>query len=326
MNTERQAGGDGRHPEVVTFGETMALMMPTGTKGIEYSTQFVKSFGGAESNVAIGIARLGHRSGWFGQLGKDPLGNTILKQIRGEGVDVSRARQTGEAPTGLIIREVVAGKSAVYYYRRNSAASLMKPEQLDEAYIAGAKLLHVTGITPALSASCRETVRAAIAIARRHGVKVCFDPNLRLKLWSAAEAREALLPLAREADYFLPGLDELKLLYETDDWDRIVGKLGELSAVSVVKGGDDETYLVEDGNVSAIPYFKVDHVVDTVGAGDGFCAGFIVGLLKGYAHAEAIRLGNLLGSMVIRMEGDWEALPTWEQVEAVLHNVAHVER
>lgn len=313
-------------PEVVTFGESMGLMMPSGPKGIEYSAQFEKSLAGAESNLAIGIARLGHQSGWFGRLGSDPLGKYIVKQIRGEGVDVSRAVLSADAPTGLIIREVVSGKSSVYYYRRNSAASLMRPEQLDESYIAKARILHVTGITAALSASCRETVREAIRIAKKHGVIVCFDPNLRLKLWTIEEARPVLLEFAAEADYFLPGLDELKLLYETDSFEEIIARLSELSAVSIVKGGDDETYVVENDSVTAVPYFKAERVVDTVGAGDGFCAGFIVGLLKGYAHAEAVRLGNLIGSMVVQMEGDWEGLPTWEQVQAVLNNKAHVER
>lgn len=313
-------------PEVVTFGETMALLLPDSGKGLEYSAKLEQSFGGAETNVAIGLARLGHRVGWFGRLGSDPLGRRILKQIRGEGVDVSRAVLTADAPTGLILREAVMGKSSVYYYRRHSAASRMAPEHLDEAYIASARILHVTGITPALSDSCRDTVLEAVKIAKRHGVRVCFDPNLRLKLWSVDEARRVLLPIAEQADYFLPGLDELRLLYETDDFAAIVKRLGELSAVSIVKGGDEETYVVENGRVTAVPYFKADRIVDTVGAGDGFCSGFLAGVLKGLPYEEAVRLGNLIGSMVIQVEGDWEGIPTWEQAEAVLNNVAHIER
>jgi 2-dehydro-3-deoxygluconokinase len=313
-------------PELITFGETMALMMPANSKGIEYSAQFQSLFGGAESNVAIGVARLGHRVGWFSRLGKDPFGQVILKKLRGEGVDVSQVELTSEAPTGLMLREVVSGKTSVYYYRKGSAASTLKPEHLNEEYIKQAKFLHVTGITPALSASCREAAIEAMRIARKHGVKVCFDPNLRLKLWALDEAREVLLEMAKEADYFLPGLDELKLLYQTESFEEIVVKLRELNAVSIVKGGDDETYVVEKDSVQSVPYFKVEQVVDTIGAGDGFCAGFIVGLLKEYSHVEAVRLGNLIGSMVVQMEGDWEGIPTWEQVEAVLNNVKHVER
>lgn len=313
-------------PEVITFGESMGLMMPVGAKGIEYSAHFEKSFAGSESNVAIGLARLGHRSGWFGRLGGDPLGRYILKQIRGEGVDVSRAVLDDSAATGLIIREFLNGQSSVYYYRRHSAASMMRPEHLDEDYIRQAKILYVTGITPALSSSCRETVLEAVRIARRHGVKVCFDPNIRLKLWTAAEARAVLLGLADQADYFLPGLDELKILYDTDDFGQITKRLSELGAVSIVKGGNNETLLVDKGNVSSVPYVKAKQVVDTVGAGDGFCAGFISGLLREYSHEEAVLLGNWIGSMIVQSVGDWEGLPTWTQVEAAMNNRSHVER
>lgn len=314
------------NPNVVTFGETMALLMPTSSKGIERTSQMEKLFGGAESNVAIGLARLGQSVGWFGKLGNDPLGSAILKSIRGEGVDTSRARFSDEGPTGLMLRENVSGRTSVYYYRRLSAMSTMRADELDPSYISGAQILHITGITPALSESCRATVQEAISIARANGVKVCFDPNLRLKLWNIEQAREVLLPLAEAADYFLPGLDELKLLYETEDFDEIISRLHKLSAVSIVKGGDNETYLVQDGTVTAVPYFKAEHVVDTVGAGDGFCAGFITGVLKGYSNQEAVRIGNLLGSLVVQAEGDWEGLPTWEQVEAVLEQKKHIER
>jgi len=325
MNDQNQILA-GTSPDVITFGESMALLLPEGNKGIAYSPTLECTFGGAESNVAIGIARLGHRVGWFSQLGDDPIGSIIVKTLRGEGVDVSRVQRISEAGTGIMMREVVAGQTSVYYYRRASAASLMSYGLLDEPYMAGARILHVTGITTALSQSARQTVIEAVRLARKHGVKVSFDPNLRLKLWSIEEAREVLLPLAAEADYFLPGLDELKLLYATEDVDAIFGKLQELNNTCVVKGGDNVTYLIEQGTVTPVPYFRVDRIVDTVGAGDAFCAGFLSGLLRGYSHEEAVRLGNLLGSMVIQTEGDWQGLPTAAQVEAKLNAKVHVER
>src|SRR5690606_7960606 len=153
------------------------------------------------------------RVGWFGKLGNDPLGVMIMKSIRGEGVDTSRVKLSDEGQTGLMLREHVSGRTSVYYYRKLSAMSTMRPDELDEAYIAGAKLLHITGITPALSESCLATVLEAVRIAKDNGVQVCFDPNLRLKLWSVEQAKKTLLPIAEQADFFLPGLDELKLLY-----------------------------------------------------------------------------------------------------------------
>lgn len=314
------------NPEVVTFGETMALFLPAAGSGIELSARLDKRFGGAESNVAIGLARLGHAVGWFGKLGRDPLGTYILKQIRGEGVDVSRAIQSDDGPTGLMLRETVRGRSSVYYYRKGSAMSRMTPEELDPAYIAGAKLLHVTGITLALGESCRRTVCEAVRIARENGVKVSFDPNLRLKLWSAEEAKEAILPLAEQADYFLPGLDELKVLLGTEDPDRIVAWLQNLGGVSVLKGVGEENWLLSDGQVEKVPFVKAERVVDTVGAGDAFCAGFLSGVVSGAPLAEAVHLGNLLGSLVVQTEGDWEGLPTRDEVEEALGLRQHVER
>ncbi|WP_108993672.1 sugar kinase [Paenibacillus agaridevorans] len=313
-------------PQIVTFGETMALFMPEEHKAIERASKLEQGFGGAESNVAIGLARLGASVGWFGALGNDPFGKLILKTLRGEGVDVSRANLSGEAPTGMMFREHVAGRLAVHYFRKHSAASRMRPEDLDEDYIRGAKLLHITGITTALSDSCRSTVRRAIDVAKEAGVQISFDPNLRLKLWSIEEARETLLPLIQEADYFLPGWDELKLLYQTDDYKEVKAKLAELKAISVVKGMGDSTIVLNKGEETSIPFYPAEQVVDTVGAGDGFCAGFLAGLMKGMSPVEAVRLASINGSLVVQMRGDWEALPEWDVVEQRMSAKAWVER
>ncbi len=304
----------------------MALFMPQEHKALERATTLEQGFGGAESNVAIGLSRLGSSVGWFGALGNDPFGRIILKTLRGEGVDVSRVRLSEEAPTGMMFRETVAGRMAVHYYRKHSAASRMEPEQLDEAYIQGAKLLHVTGITAALSDNCRRTVRRAIDIAKDAGVKVSFDPNLRLKLWSIEEAREVLLPFAADADYFLPGWDELMLLYSTDSYDAVKQKLLELDAVTIIKGKEDATIVLEGGEETAVPFYKAEKVIDTVGAGDGFCAGFLAGIMKGMTPVDAVKLASINGSLVVQMRGDWEALPEWSVVEQRMSDKAWVER
>ncbi|MHA6485198.1 sugar kinase [Paenibacillus sp. strain BS8-2] len=313
-------------PQIITFGETMALFMPEEYKSIEKASKLEQGFGGAESNVAIGLARLGTSVGWFGSLGDDPFGKIILKTLRGEGVDVSRVKLSTEASTGMMFREQVAGRMAVHYFRKHSAASRMRPEDLDEDYIRGAKLLHVTGITCALSESSRRTVRRAIDIAKEAGVLISFDPNLRLKLWSIEEARETLLPLAEEADFFLPGWDELRLLYETDDYSKVKAKLTELKAISIIKGMGDSTIVLNKGEETAVPFYPAEQVVDTVGAGDGFCAGFLGGLMKGMSPVEAVRLASINGSLVIQMRGDWEALPEWSVVEQRMSAKAWVER
>lgn len=313
-------------PQIVTFGESMALFMPQEHKSIERAATLEQSFGGAESNVAIGLARLGSSVGWFGALGDDPFGKIILKTLRGEGVDVSRVQLSTEAPTGMMFREHVAGRLAVHYFRKHSAASRMVPEQLDENYIRGAKLLHVTGITAALSEDCRKTLRRAVDIAKEAGVLVSFDPNLRLKLWSIEEARDTLLPLAADADYFLPGWDELKLLYDTDDYEKIKSQLTQLKAVTIIKGRGDTTVVLNEGQEESLPFYPAEQVVDTVGAGDGFCAGFLAGIMKGLSPVEAVRLASINGSLVVQMRGDWEALPEWSVVQQRMSAKAWVER
>lgn len=310
--------------EVITFGETMGLIMPSfGQQDFVHALQFQKSFGGAESNVAIGLARLGHQVGWFSRLGEDPFGKVIFKQLRGEGVDVSRVSWSTEQPTGLMLRENRMGKLSVYYYRKNSAASMLDADDLDLGYIEKARILHVTGITAALSTECREALYAAVAHARKHGVKVSFDPNLRLKLWPLDEARQVLLDLAEQADYFLPGWDECQLLFDTKDEGEIMERLQQLSEnrVVVVKSKNRETVVVETGRCTSVPFASVAQVVDTVGAGDAFCAGFLSGILQDKSPVEAAELGSRTGAMVIQAPGDWEAFPTLAELE-----VGHIER
>ncbi|KOR82265.1 sugar kinase [Paenibacillus solani] len=317
---------DTRPIDVITFGESMGLLYPEGAKGIGQGGSMAQSFGGAESNLAIGLARLGCSSGWFGQLGNDPIGTGILKALRGEGVDISRARQTDTGPTGLMLRQKVRGQSSVYYYRKDSAASQFKPEHIDPEYIASAHILHFTGITAALNSSCLETIRHVISLCKANNVRISFDPNVRLKLWNIEEARPVLLELAESCDYFLPGYDECKLLFETEDEQIIIDRLRRLPAISVIKSLNGSNVIVHQDHIYSLPFEQVEHVVDTVGAGDGFCAGFLAGIAKGWTPEEALALGGLTGALVIQAPGDWEALPTWEEVEQLRGNSIHIER
>jgi len=312
--------------DVVTFGETMALFSTNEGKGLEFANKMDKSFGGAESNTAIGLARLGHHVGWFGNLGQDPLGLSILKTIRGEQVDVSKAKLVEGQSTGVMLRDIVRGNLSVYYYRKHSAASMMMPDDLDPEYIAQSKIMHITGITPALSTSCLEFTRKAIQIAKNNGVKVSFDPNLRLKLWNIEQARPILLELAADADYFLPGMDELKLLYGTEDHNVIFEQISHLQALTVIKSYHNQNVMIEKGRIHWLPFAKIENVIDPVGAGDGFCAGFLSGMLRGFTVEKAVNIAALIGSLVVQAAGDWEALPTWRQVEQLLDNEQPIER
>lgn len=352
-------------PELVTLGETMVMFNPMAGGPLRYVSTFQKHVGGAETNVAVGIVRLGHSAGWMSKVGADEFGAYVVSMNRGEGVDTSRVRVTGEAPTGVVFKELRGvGDPRVYYYRKGSAASLMAPEDLDADYIGGARVMHVTGITPALSESCAATVREAMVMARRAGVSTSLDPNLRLKLWPKDRFREVIGGLLPLTDILLSGLDEGQILLGWDDGrerDGAPAQAEEVAAallrrgpkVVALKMGDKGSYVQASAAVAAgsatsgvvrdesilgrpadeeevsgvyVPGFTVPQVTDTIGAGDAFCAGFLAGLLKGYSYRDAARLGNVCGAHAVTVVGDIQGLPTWDEVQAFLGNAEVVNR
>ncbi len=304
-------------PEVITLGETMILFSPETDGPLRYVDRFQRRAAGAESNVAIGIARLGHTAGWISRLGDDEFGHYIRTSLRGEGVDVSRVRMDPNHPTGVMFRERgLMGRVEVIYYRRGSAASHLSPEDLDPAYFRGARLLHLTGITPALSASCRATVYRSIELGREAGMTISFDPNLRLKLWPLDEARRVLRDLAGQADIVLVGLEEGETIFQCEG-ERALAEaiLAGGAKVVVVKLGAQGAYLRTEQEEARVPAYPVSHVVDPVGAGDGFDAGVLAGWLKGWEWPDCLRLGALVGALAVTVPGDVEGYPDMAQVQ-----------
>lgn len=310
------------HSEVFTFGETMVLFQPEMMMPLEYIHQFPMRIGGAESNVAIGLTRLGHTVSWFSKLGDDPFGQFILKNIRGEGVNTASCIFTDEAPTGIFFKEQLSPENMnVYYYRKNSAASLMKPEDLDRQAIANAKILHITGITPALSETSYQTIKRAIEIAKDNHTLVVFDPNLRLKLWTKEMAKKVLNEIADSADVILPGLDEGQLMTGESGVEAVAtALLKEKNKIIILKLGSQGAYLHTKDEKTYIDGFPVTQIVDPVGAGDGFAAGIISGLLRSKPLPETVRQANAIGAMVVGVKGDIEGLPTLRDLENFMAN------
>lgn len=305
--------------DVVTLGETMVVFTPKSSL-MKYAGSFSKKFGGAETNVAIGLTRLGHQASWISRVGNDDFGKAMLAFVRGEGVDVSQVKFDQESPTGLYFKEVRNdGRVNVQYYRKGSAASNLSPDDLNEHFIEGAKYMHITGITPALSQSCYDTVFRAIDIARKNNIKVIFDPNLRRKLWSEEKARKVLLEIASLADIILPGVDEGKFMFNEED----PYKLGELflqlgASIVILKMGAKGAYYFTKKESGLVEGFLVNKVIDPVGAGDGFAAGVISGLLENLPIYETVKKGNAVGALVTMTEGDFEGLPETEELEAFM--------
>ncbi|KGP72830.1 sugar kinase [Pontibacillus yanchengensis] len=308
--------------DVVTMGETMVLFTGNESLPIPYVHQFKKQIGGAESNVAIGLARLGYKSGWLSKLGDDPFGTYIHHFIRGEGVDTTQVQLTNQAPTGIFFKESLSPEDVrVHYYRHQSAASTLTKEDVSEDYIKEARVLHLTGITPALSSTCKEAVFQAITYAQKHSIPIVFDPNIRYKLWNDLdEAKKTLLEMATHSDIILAGEDEGAFLTGEKDVRAMAMKLKTSEAQHIiVKKGKDGAYILSDGE-SFVEGFPVEQVVDPVGAGDGFAVGVISAYLDGHTIPEGVKRGNAIGSLVVKVNGDIEGLPTRPTLEQFLSN------
>ncbi|SDL82432.1 sugar kinase [Sediminibacillus halophilus] len=303
--------------DVVTLGESMVLFTPDTEGPLRYVSGFHKTIGGAESNLAIALTRLGHQTGWISRLGNDEFGLFVRNFIRGEGVDTSNVTFDEELPTAVFFKEKpAAGDPKIYYYRKLSAASELSPDDLNEEYIKQAAFLHVTGITPALSDTCKQTVLEAIRLAKANGLKVVFDPNLRLKLWSEQEAAKTLMEIAALSDIVLPGIDEGELMTGHEQEKKIAEELLENgSDVVVVKLGSSGAYYATRREADYVEGYKVERIIDTVGAGDGFAAGFLSGQLRGWTLAESVKLGNRIGAYALTVSGDVEGYPFWHQVD-----------
>ncbi|MET3698581.1 5-dehydro-2-deoxygluconokinase [Bacillus oleivorans] len=300
-------------PELVTIGETMVMFEADSDGPLRYVPQFNKRHGGAESNVAIGVTRLGHSAGWISQVGDDELGKFLVSAIRGEGVDTSRVTYNGHYPTGLYIKERIReGSTQVYYYRKGSAASQMDHNAIDWEYIKQAKVVHLTGITPFLSQNCLELVNRVVEFVKENHILLSFDPNLRYKLMADfPNAKEIVIELAKQADLFMPGIDEAEYLIGTRDYEEIADYFLQSGVKKIcIKNGDKGTYFQSiEGEKGFLPSFKVDRVIDPVGAGDGFAAGVISGLLEEKSLEESVTIGAKIGAMVVQVKGDIEGLP-----------------
>lgn len=318
---------DWTSPEVVTLGESMALLMGHPGQPLRSVKAFSRSIAGAESNVAIGLARLGHRSGWIGRLGDDPLGLGILDTLRSENVDVSRARIDPDAPTGVLIRDQHAERRIrVLYYRSDSAGSRLSEDDVDSTYIADARILHLTGITPALSDTSMKAARHAMHIARDHGVTVSFDPNLRLRLWDAEQAAAALAPFFDQADILHVGLYEGQLLSGASGKSAVARWfLDQGARLVVIKLGAAGSWATDGRDTWTADPFPVS-VVDPIGAGDAFVAGFLSSWLHGADLSSCLRTGNAAGAMAVQYPGDVEGLPYRVDLEALLEEKDEADR
>ncbi|WP_337003726.1 MULTISPECIES: sugar kinase [unclassified Microbacterium] len=288
-------------PAIVCVGESMALVTPTGAGLAEADTATI-THAGAEANVAVGVALAGHRAVWASRLGQDPLGTRLATELERRGVELWVERDD-TAPTGVMFKDPGVESSAVYYYRRGSAASRMEPGFLGAAHLDGVRIVHTTGITPALSETCLAMVERLYDDARAAGALVSFDVNDRRALWSPEEAARTLARLADAADIAFVGRDEAERIWGTVTPAQIRAFLPHC-ALLIVKDGDiGATAFDGDAEPVFVPAPVVE-VVEPVGAGDAFASGFLAATLEGADLAARLSAGHAAAERVLTIAAD----------------------
>ncbi|AWB90847.1 sugar kinase [Aeromicrobium chenweiae] len=315
MSESRARGG------VVTLGETMALVSTSTIGPIINGASLCLGIGGAESNVAIALSRLGVDATWIGKVGDDPFGDLVLREIRAEGVRTVGVRDA-DAPTALMFKERrTQAETRIEYYRAGLAGSRLSVADVDDDLIRGAAVLHLTGISPALSDDMREVTDHAIAVAKDAGVTISFDLNYRGKLWTTEDAAEAYRRIIPDTDIVFGGDEEAAIALGADGTPlalahglvemgagEAVVKLGSLGAVAVVDGQEHER--------AAIPI----QALDTVGAGDAFVAGYLADYLLGEPVATRLTTAVTVGAYACLVPGDWEGLPRRSELARLTSN------
>ncbi|NQX13091.1 sugar kinase [Microbacteriaceae bacterium VKM Ac-2855] len=300
---------------VLTVGETMALVRAAELGGLEHVTDLKLGIGGAESNVAIGLARLGHRITWLGRVGDDGLGRRIRRELLAEGID-ARAVTDPRAPTGLMVKESrTATSTRVSYYRRGSAGSRLRVDDIDLVDVASYRLVHITGITPSLSPTARQAVDLLLERANAADVPVSFDVNHRSALWAGGDPGELYRSIAARSSIVFAGDDEARLLVDSEAEiaaltaaiaalgpAEVVIKLGAAGAAASVDG--------VDYSARAVPI----EPVDTVGAGDAFVAGYLAEWLDGSAPEARLATAVRTGAFACLNPGDWEGYARREEL------------
>ena len=333
-----------RVPEAICVGETMAVLVPARPGPLEEVESFMRGIGGAESNVACGLAALGVSSSWISRVGADGFGRLVLGQLAERGVDTSAVVVDPHRPTGLYVKEIGSaggsphdlgpGSSRLHYYRSDSAASALSPETLETpeavALLTGARLVHVSGITAALGyrAGRDGGKRLVEAILERRwpDQTVSFDLNWRPSMWHRHEGpgagpqpAEILARLADRADVVLLGADEGEQLFGTCDPLRLRALLPNPRVLVVKDSGHRVTAFDEVGAEGIVTEPALDvEVVEPIGAGDAFAAGYLAGLLRGYDQRRRIRLGHVCAASALMVPGDHGVPPTSAVLDALL--------
>ncbi|WP_112243279.1 sugar kinase [Kribbella monticola] len=308
-------------PRAICVGEAMIMLAADTGAPLEDVETFRRSVGGAECNVAGGLAALGIPTGWVSRIGADGFGRHVLRDLQSRGVDVGGVEDDPVRPTGLYVKHSIAGRTRMHYYRSGSAAAAMDPAFLDRPAVhnrlVGAELVHTTGITAAISTTAAEMLDRLAVLRDSLGFTLSVDLNWRPALWRDTDPAP-LWRLLRAADVVLIGADEAMLFADTSDPAELRRLLGPRSTLVVKSDAHAALALEPSGRSTEVPALRVD-VVEPVGAGDAFAAGFLAGTLQGLPMEQRLRLGHLSAAAVLAVPDDHAAPPGSVVRDALLH-------
>ena len=297
-------------PDLYTFGEAMALFLSEDTDSVIDAKLYRRSTAGAEGNVAVAVSRLGLHAHFYTHLGADELGTAILDDFIAEGVDVSEVKRVPEFSGTMIRNPGTTRPVEATYLRKGAAATTISPTDINLGMLHSSKWVHTTGITCAISTSAASAVEFALTKAREAKIACSLDLNIRRKLWSEAQARVVLEPLAHDLDLLIGGEDEYLAIFGENDPKRALELVADRSCkIAIMTKGDQKIRYLINGEFGEVTPPKVK-AVDPVGSGDAFTGGVIAGLLSGLSTVDAIKQGSVSGARVASQFGDWAGLPT----------------
>ncbi len=314
--------------DVVSLGEPMVEFCATNVGHLKDVLLFERGWGGDTSNALVAVARLGKTAGYITRIGDDEFGKCFLEMWQREGIDTSHVIVEKGGFTGIyFITLINGGKHEFTYYRENSAASHFSPSDIDPNYIKQSKIFHSSGISQAISESCREAVFKAAETARKANVRFSYDPNVRLKLWAINTARAVINYTLELADIVLPSLEDAKFITGFTSPDKAAKAILKRGPSMVaIKLGAQGCFVATEEEKMFVPSFQVDKIVDTTGAGDAFSGAFLVALLEGWDLMKAAKFANAAAALKTLGRGAVTPLPTRKEVEKFLSSVGGLRR
>lgn len=309
---------------IFTLGDALITFNPAATGPLRYVNAFERKLGGAELNFAIGCARLGLDVKWMSRLGGDEFAKYIYKTVRGEGINMEHVAHVEGYPTSLNFKEILEnGSGKTFYYRYESPILTMTEADIEDFLLDDVAYVHLTGVFLAIARENLPIVLKILRLAKAKGIPVSFDPNIRLKLWTIEQARAAYFDVFPYVNILLTGLDEIEMIVGQMPLEQFAAHYG-ITQLVIKDGANGSKAYIDEQWHTAEPFSVTP--VDTVGAGDGYDAAYIFGLVNGYTVVERLRFANAVGAMVTTVKGDNEGLPEFSEVQAFLGYETLIER